>query len=110
MKKFVALVLALVLSLSLVTALAEDVNEIRYLTLHTVFEQLWEMQVYPAGLLSVNVMFTEANSVLLNVDVDSTRVDFHILQPGEWVLSMTDGILIREDVIEKLVADPAVHS
>lgn len=110
MKKLVTLVLvALMLFVCIVPTFAEEIEEypidgVTFISLSEVYRMLeWE-DIYAHGLMSVTVTFTEADSILLNVNVDDERVDYHMLQDGEWCIS-NNQFLIRSDVVSMLISE-----
>jgi hypothetical protein len=110
MKKLVILVLAaLMLFVCIVPTFAEEIEEypidgVTFISLSEVYRMLeWE-DIYTPGLMYVTVTFTEADTALLNVNVDTERVDYHTLQNGEWCVSGNQ-LLIRSDVVSMLVEE-----
>ena len=110
MKKLITLVfVAMMLTVCIVPTFAEEIQEfsmdgVTFISLSEVYRLLeWE-DIYTPGLMYVTVTFTEADSVLLNVNVDTERVDYHTLQDGEWCVSGNQ-ILIRSDVIPMLLEE-----
>ena len=101
MKKFLALVLSLVFSLN-VMSLAVTEEKI---TLNELFELCWEESCYPAGLLFVNCVVTETAQFRVDVWVDNTRVDYHLLSNEDWKFDTEYGILVSQSAFEKLVSD-----
>lgn len=102
MKKLLSLVLVLVLVTCFSSAMAEDER----ISLNELFELCWDEACYPAGLLSVNCVVTETAQFRLDIWVDSTRVDYHLLSDDEWDYDTERGIMVNRSIFNTLIENP----
>ena len=101
-KKILAIVvLATILFVCFAVTYAKEAT---FISLSEVCKIAWDEGVYRSGLMYVTVTFTEANSILLEINVDSIRVDYHLLENDEWCF-YEGGILIHKEVLPKLLEE-----